>query len=227
MSDLVLFSGGCDSTLVLYNQSMELLKAGQSYKKIKALSINHYQIPSQMQQQLARKKIQEEFIARQLPVEWIDISITCNSDIGSSGLIQPAIWIANALLYLDNGDILYAGYHKGDDYWFCRDKAEIAFNSFSSIIDKQCFLKYPLQFWNKSDIIEELKERKLYDLCWYCETLAITDKPCGECIPCKTHRTALWQLDNFKSSLTLPSKHESKEKDCMVAIDTSPIIRGS
>lgn len=46
MSDVVLFSGGCDSTLVLYRRAMEALKTN-SYNKVKALSITHDQIPAQ------------------------------------------------------------------------------------------------------------------------------------------------------------------------------------
>lgn len=43
-----------------------------------------------------------------------------------------------------------------------------------------------------------MKERGLYDKCWYCENPSKNDEVCGECTPCELHRTALWQLETFK-----------------------------
>lgn len=73
MSDVVLFSGGCDSTLVLYRRAMEALKTN-SYHRVKALSITHDQIPAQQKQKQAREAIRKEFEARQLPIDWLDES---------------------------------------------------------------------------------------------------------------------------------------------------------
>jgi PP-loop superfamily ATP-utilizing enzyme len=57
---IILFSGGCDSTLVLYNKAMEALKSG-SLDRIKAISINHPQIINGPRLKIARDKIKTIF----------------------------------------------------------------------------------------------------------------------------------------------------------------------
>ena len=216
MADLVLFSGGCDSTLVLYTRAMEILKTNQSYNMVKALSINHDQVPSQTQQQNARKKIKEEFIKRELPIEWLEVSISQKSGYGveGTGLTQPLIWLPTAALYLRTGDNLYTGYHEGDHYWTRSHDAEIAMQSFLKVMDKKDVkIIHQLEYTDKASIIRQLKDRGLYELCWYCETPKSTplyDEPCGDCTPCRTHRTALWQNETwYKDNLS-----ETKLVDC-------------
>lgn len=203
MSDLVLFSGGCDSTLVLYTQAMNQLKNNAIYNRVTAVSINHDQVPSQKQQQNARSKIKAEFIKRELPIDWIDVTITQSGGfIAGGGTSQPVLWLPTAALYLKAGDTLYTGYHSGDGYWVFHNEAELALQSFLKVMDKKDIkIEHQLQFKDKACIIRELKERGLYDLCWYCEEPTPSDTPCGNCTPCKTHRTALYVNDTWHKDI--------------------------
>ena len=208
---VVLFSGGCDSTLVLYEQAMRRMKKdAPEYPAIIALSISHDQIPSQVQQKEAREKIKVEFKKRELDryVNFLEIDIKqTGGGIGNiGGLMQPIIWVPTASLYCSSNDSVYFGYHKGDDYWMYKTESETAFYNFCKVQDKlEVKIEYPLKDMTKSNVINNLKERGLYDFCWYCEKpIKVSDKPeytsCGECYPCHTHKTALWQLDNLKGS---------------------------
>ena len=186
MSKFVLFSGGCDSTLVLYREAMYICRSG-TYEQLTAISIEHTQIPAQKEQREARNKIRKEFEKRELNVNWMTVSITQDGSVEGDGLVQPCIWMSTALMYLRSGDTLYTGYHRGDDYWTCKTEIETAINSFSKVLDKKNIqIQYPLELNSKAQIIKELKDRGLYDLCWYCENphpVLDTYSPCGECTP--------------------------------------------
>lgn len=202
---VTLFSGGCDSTLVLYQLAMDLQRAN-SYEKITALSINHQQVPSVTQQKNARVMIKAEFERRELAkyVNFIELDINTSQlamDLTQiRGLMQPGIWLAHVVAYCASTDSVYCGYHKGDDFWTRRHEAEVAFKNFAALQEKDLTLKYPLIEKRKSDIIRELKDRGLYDLCWYCEVNDDTATvPCGNCYPCDCHQLAIFELERIKS----------------------------
>jgi len=203
---VVLFSGGCDSTLVLYDLAMKVLKSNFS-EHITAVSINHDQVPANFQQKTAREKIKAEFEKRELTfIRYIEVDIKqYGGDVEPSGIAHPVIWLPTATLYLHKEDSLYLGYHSGDDYWIYRSHAELAVTNFCSVLDKTIKLVYPLEGYYKLQIIKNLRARGLYDLCWYCEYPTKENKPCGTCVPCKAHRTALWQLETFDKIIDVPS----------------------
>lgn len=200
---IVLFSGGCDSTLVLHNLLKESVK---EYRSITALSISHCQVPANDQNKISRDLFQIEMRKRELlgSVNFADITINningCVTEGSGGGLTQPIIWATMAMLYARSEDVLYFGYHKGDDFWSYRHEFETAIQNVCKICSKTVKIEYPLQDLYKYQIIRQLKERGLYDNCWYCEYPTIDNKPCGDCAPCRTHRTALWQLENFGTS---------------------------
>ena len=203
---LVLFSGGCDSTLVLH----DLLKANDKnyISQITALSINHCQVSANEQNKAARESFKEEMGKRELNlhVNFCEIAITntCSANvnsIGSYGLSQPIIWSTIAMLYASNEDTIYFGYHSGDDFWLYKNEFEAAIQNICKISAKTIKIEYPLRHLYKHDIIRILKERGLYEKTWYCEYPTVENKPCGECVPCRTHRTALWYLETFGNRL--------------------------
>ena len=199
---MVLYSGGCDSTLVLYNLLKDN-KRTSGCAKIHALSVVHCQVGANEQNKTARKLFEAEMLKRELyDVVFSDIKIetdfNCSANLGGEwGLTQPIIWAINAVLYAKNEDTIYFGYHSGDDFWIHRVAFEEAIQNMCKVCNKNIKLEYPLKFMSKAEIIKELKVRGLYDLCWYCEYPTIGNTPCGNCLPCKLHRTALWQIDNL------------------------------
>jgi 7-cyano-7-deazaguanine synthase in queuosine biosynthesis len=201
---LVLFSGGCDSTLVLYN----LLKENRQ-EQITALSINHNQVPAIEENKKARALFKIEMQKRELNYlvnfAEVDISSKYASVIDIKGLSQPIIWSMIAMLYIRDNDTIYFGYHSGDDFWQYKTEFENAIHNICAICDKKVTIEYPLRLYEKCVIIDMLKKRGLYEYCWYCEKPTLDNKPCGECIPCKLHRTALWQNETF-----MPKEKESE-----------------
>lgn len=214
---VVLFSGGCDSTLVLYNLAMQMAR-GQNgdRQRIIALSINHDQIAAGPKLHYVREQIEHEFRKRELTsdINFIELSIKhnlTNGVTGHGGVTHPIIWLSIAAMYCRDKDSIYLGYHTGDDYWMYKHEAETAFLNMAKVMDKnQVTIEYPLRGYHKPEIITELKAKGLYDLCWYCESEAnvLTTKPCGTCYPCKCHQTALLQiekgLDKDSISLNIP-----------------------
>jgi 7-cyano-7-deazaguanine synthase in queuosine biosynthesis len=199
---VVLFSGGCDSTFVLYN----LLKEHEHDSEyITALSVNHCQVPAINQNKNARELFKKEMNKRELCYKVsfceIDIKNSCGEVQDITGLSQPIIWAVIAMLYVRNGETIYFGYHSGDDFWQHRNEFEDAIKNACKICGKDITIKYPLQFLSKADIVQSLKLRGLYDLCWYCEYPTVESKPCGNCVPCRTHRTALWQNETFGNTV--------------------------
>lgn len=212
----VMFSGGCDSTLVLYTALMKKQrKESSDYDRVNVVSIGCNQIPAQSQQANSREKILNEFRRRELTdFEMTEVTLnTTGSGIRQSetgGIIQPAIWLTLAPLYMNNNGILQMGYHSGDDFWRARYDAEESFNRSCKVLAKTCSIQYPLEDLTKADIISRLKDRGLYELCWYCE-FPDNNKPCGNCVPCKTHRTALWQNETFTNKLPFGEEVEIKQ----------------
>lgn len=215
---IVLFSGGCDSTLVLYNLLMNDYKTGNNFTTITALSINHCQIIANEQNKKARENFRGEIRKRGLDhlVSFCDVDInsTCGSihSIGEYGLSQPIIWSAIAMLYMHFDDTIYLGYHRGDDFWEYRTEFENIILNVCKICDKKINIEYPLRGMEKSEIIQTLKDRGLYDICWYCEYPTSDNNPCGKCVPCRTHRTALWQNEAFGA--ILPTQRDFIDYPC-------------
>ena len=175
----VTFSGGCDSTLVLYTTLMRKLR-GEINDEIQILTINCNQIPAQKEQRRARTRILEEFKKRELTNYSINEISIITSDSSSGirfdyGLIQPIVWLTLAPLYVANNGKLQMGYHRGDDFWGKRYNAEESFNKSCFVMCKKCEIEYPLEYNTKAEIISLLKQRDLYDLCWYCEHPVATE----------------------------------------------------
>jgi len=200
---LVLWSGGCDSTLVLY----DLLKEGRS---VRTISITNNQIGNDKIQCRARKKIRtwfskwirKEFGKRGMFTSF-EVNISSFDHNGYQGpgmvdngsMVQPGLWVNIASLYSTKKEDLFVGWCRGDDIWHHRNSI---FNSFGNVskevLSKSGSLWAPLEWTRKSEIIRRLKSIGLYDLTIWCEE---NDKkePCGECVPCRTHNMNLWELE--------------------------------
>jgi len=196
-----------------------------------ALSICHDQVGAQNQQREAREKIKEEFIKRELNhVQYIEVEMkhTIGAVYNATGLIQPCMWLPISTMYCHQTDTIFLGYHEGDDFWARRHEAEKSFSGFCAVQDKTVSVVYPLEYKSKANIIMELKDRGLYDMCWYCENPnKVENKPCGECAPCKTHRTALWQIEEFNMVTTNECPQLSLGDDNIKPYTTDDVIESA
>lgn len=187
---LVLWSGGCDSTLVLLN----LLKEHRAENKgwVTTVSFNHDNIAASKESRAARRSLQAWFKKERYLHLHSEVTISHSGyrevEKGD-GLSQPAIWLTHALNYLKVEEDLYAGYIQSDDFWHRFDGFEMATKGLFQMIGKKGKVYFPLQWFSKAEVIKDLEKAKILNLCWYCESPK-SGKPCGNCPPCRTHITA-------------------------------------
>lgn len=215
---LILWSGGCDSTLVLHNLLRQQKDGTLKDDKdgVCTLSIVHPQIGAVSQQAAARKVLAAKFEARGFRFSSGVVRIEHDKDdrvpANQVGLVQPQIWLTTAASYLQSEEDLYVGWIRGDDAWHYAHTLRAAFDALQAVGDKKGKLVTPLDCMRKQDVLRELKELKLLDDCWHCEGVADDkNEPCDACPSCDVHKTALWQMKNLRGGRfgdvkTMPAK---------------------
>jgi len=198
---LLLWSGGCDSTLLLYDllnakYSHDDKKCGR-YVELKASekirSIDHPQQAGYVGNRNARQRLlpilrkKFEFNHGEISISQDAIELSANG-----GIIQPMMWILQASQYLEANEDLYVGYIKGDDIWHYRSSLFNAFQHVQEFTHRTGKLILPLEWVSKAEVLYRLQDLKLLKHTWYCE-FSDTAK-CGKCPSCHTHDTALWRL---------------------------------
>ncbi len=202
---LVLWSGGVDSTFLLYDLLTasnnrrgegEYVKLTES-ETVRTISINHPQITMSEMGAMARKKLVDKlkkkhgfkgFAQTEIIISQTGPEANRNHD---DGVIQPVIWLAHAVQYLDTSEDCYIAYIRGDDVWHYRNYLYQAFDSLQALLGKTGKLMMPLEWVKKSEIINRLESLKLLKHTWYCELPTKDEKPCGQCASCQTHKLAL------------------------------------
>lgn len=214
---LVLWSGGCDSTLVLFELAAEALAAGKPLPR--ALSIVYdQQVPAAYQHRKARERILRELAQRGLKIEHSELSLSLSGENyvkGSPGLPQPVLWLTAAQLFLEPDEDLYAAYIRGDDIWHYRQFLFSVFDNAQALLRKSGKLQLPLEWESKDGVLKDLQSYGLLKLCWYCETVrGESMKPCGWCPSCKTMAAGRF-LAKRKWGYDKPPKddHEPETKD--------------
>lgn len=195
----ILWSGGCDSTLVLY-WLLEWLKNLNDNRVINAFSFHH--------NQLNDNKMDWERQKRHRFIMWaedkgynnkiVHREITFSKDVifigDNSSCCQPAVWISQLIPIINDNSMIFAGYHRGDDFFTYstfNDWLKM-FVSMNNMFGKTTRFYSPLVMHSKNDIIKLIKNIDgLYNNTWWCEGSSIDGKPCGTCLPCKNHETAL------------------------------------
>ena len=189
---LVMWSGGCDSTLVLYDLAQRHTKE----KPVHALTVIHSSVPAQEEQARAREKIKKRFKKLELPIRYSVIEVNHLGDCYPTGMTQPMVWISHGVSMLSkhfDDEDFYTGHHKGDTMWTSWASYLHTFESMCSALEKKSEWRVPLMKQSKAWIIDRLREEDLYALCWWCEDPK-AGRACGKCLPCKTHHLALYEL---------------------------------
>lgn len=202
----IIWSGGCDSTLILY-WILDWLKTMNSDRVINAWTFIHNQLNdnkiSWERQKRQRfiiwaedKGFKNKILNReiQLPKE----TISCNE----GSCCQVAIWTSQIMPIINNDSLLFAGYHRGDDFFTYSifNNWMNLFISLSGLYNKNNKFCVPLYIHTNIDIIKYIKEIPgLYDNTWWCESVWTEGRPCGDCLPCRTHQSALLYYEKFLS----------------------------
>lgn len=177
---VVLWSGGYDSTIALYEEAKQSCKNNP----VIAVSINHANL-TQSQHRMekkARDKLMKEFKKRGLHIKHHEIKV--DTDLISDGnLNQPTWWLGTLVPFLPRDSIVVFGYIRGDDFWHINYEFKQAADWLCRTMYKKVKISFPNEFFNKQRILDELTEAKLFDLCWTCDK-PIKSKPCGNCSKC-------------------------------------------
>lgn len=192
---LVLWSGGCDSTLIL---DRLLVNSSESWP-VRALTILHEQVTPTKQPAAARKRAKSYWKKKGYHLVHTEVTVSNDGDFEATncggGLIQPAFWISVAIPYLDEREDLYVGYIKDDCIWHYKNNLQAVFDQWQYVTGRSGKLRAPFEWAHKRVIINALKKTgDLYKRTWWCERDDHLNKVCGKCDPCKLHRTAEWQI---------------------------------
>lgn len=196
---LVAFSGGCDSTLLLYHAAR---RYGTPESPVRALSFIADQVHKRKSERetAARIKILKEFKKRGLHVkqELVELSIKHGCGMLHHGLPQAVMWLYGTQV-LKEDETFAMGYIKGDDWIAHQADFRQVFSSLQKIAGRRGSLWTPLEWTEKRGVIHQLEELDLLKLTWWCENPPAKKSagPCGDCTTCQTHETAAWKLEKF------------------------------
>ncbi len=178
---LILWSGGMDSTLLLYDFLSAKIVDGR--RKGRYVDVHDIMVP------ILKKRFSCGFEHGEVTIKRKGIEI-----LGiEHGLVQPQLWLCHASSYLWPNEDLYSGYIKGDDFWHYQGWMYEAFSNIQSIAYRTGKIKFPLEWTSKAEVIHRMRKARLQKYAWYCE-LSENGRPCKKCFSCTTHATAVWRL---------------------------------
>lgn len=190
-----MWSGGCDSTLVLH-QLLTTLKETGDKRTVTTFSFCHAQLGEpKMDAELTARMSYTAFAKKsELPLGLNKVIAIDRHNISATtgSCPQPALWVSHVIPYIEDNSILFLGYHRGDDFWSYGvfNPWAQAFIGLSRLFNKKIECRTPLHWASKVEIIRQLKTANIYDHTWYCEGCQSNGKPCGNCTPCQTHLMA-------------------------------------
>lgn len=192
----VLWSGGCDSTALLYYLAHRYPSCN-----IKAISVIQKYITSCKCDYEARKRLKQRFDTEGLNISYFTYHVKNEIPNSFAGLSQPLIWLStvpNLLTQVDKA--ICFGYIRHDDVWHYKQYFENIFNDMNKICCGSQYneLWFPFEWISKDIIVKYLKDNDLFDLISYCEH-EVDRKPCGKCNKCIEMKHVLENLnDNYE-----------------------------
>lgn len=213
---LVLWSGGLDSTLALYLENSYVERMNSPDSGLRTITINHYAVGQYKEQKAAREKLKKLLNKKGVHFDSIEVSIKSRALAhGGENLMQPPIWLSQALVYLRPGETLVLGWIRTDDVWRHMDNIKKVFDSILGIMGKRdCTLHIPLEPYYKHDVLQEMKKLKLASACWWCEQPTNAGKQCKkDCQPCRTHAQAVHHLETYGDTVGVDEAYSTRECD--------------
>lgn len=193
--NVVVFSGGLDSTLIL----VDLLERGikprlLSFRCEQFGASHHY-----LSEVASQEKILE-YLATKYDYEpkrdFIKLDGNMESWQGAEpSLFQQPFMASMVSLCGRNNNCYHFGYHKGDDFWNWSHNILAAQEHLLTVVgQKNIMFSYPLQFLTKADIIRNLNHYHFpIELCSFCYSPTYKGR-CGRCVACQTYEKALSEI---------------------------------
>ena len=191
---IVNWSGGCDSTLLLY----ELLKKyGPNRVKAVTYKYPYYDETKFMSEQMKRDQF-KEFLKKENLDYFCHTTYKMECDNSKvwaqgGGNAQAPGWLMS-LLYCQDGDYFYDTSIKNDDLTIKNEDLKQAIEHLSNILSRKIILRQPYLYFTKEYIIAKLIKYKIYKYTWYCEMPESVGKVCCKCEPCALHTKSLAAL---------------------------------
>ena len=218
---LVCWSGGADSTLVLYDLLREQEKEKKRSRRertdglerkllnkekpsdvtdVRAISVRHTQVGASAEQFQARARIREILRRRGLRFKHVEISFLHKGgfQVKQQGFAQAMFWLGITLPYLRSGENLYLGYISGDRIWSYWAHLRRVFDSGTSMLGlANVDLETPLYHARKAQVLHRLRRARLIRATWTCED-AKKVRACRRCLHCKTRALARDELGRWQ-----------------------------
>lgn len=216
---LVLWSGGADSTLVLH----DLLKVEGNH--VRAMTVIHPQLPAMHPQREARTLLKKKLP----PFEHFELRIDIDRLGAGAGVSQAFLWLTMAAQVVEFDETFVTGHVRGDDFWHRRIEAVAAFHALAHLRHLQPdglrgspTWEFPLEWVTKSEVLERLPA-ELLDLTWSCE--GFKTRPCGTCLPCTTRKVALYekQLRTEDTALRVTALADAVKEVCGGEVDAAKL----
>lgn len=193
----VLFTGGLDSTYLVYKN----LKEGNRVQPYYVYLENNATKAKREQIQMEKiwNVLNEMFPQKIMkPRTILETKIT-SSWYHKFALCQPPIWVFALSWIQSNVHALQVAYVEGDDAVSYIDKIKNLYEAYRGFIYDEVLipLEFPLINTSKADIMWELP-KELCEHIWSCEpqyTDREANKPCGECITCEKYRKLTKELE--------------------------------
>lgn len=215
----VLWSGGCDSTVILH-YLLNNKDIVENYEiRTFSFDINKPLDETESRDKQARKQILVEFEKRKLPTFNHTEHILSQKEpvatihTQNGGYSQQSVWACISPIYLYPDEDLYIGYIRGDDAVNNRELSD-AFYTCQKTMGHTGLLYYPLSLFYKEEILNYLIKHNLRSLVNTCSwlhplTTPLIEKdyyklfptPCWSCISCKKILQANLLLEKFPQDL--------------------------
>ena len=201
--NVVVFSGGFDSTLILVDLLEKGFKPRLLTFQCKQFGENlHY-----VSEMAAQQKILE-YLAKKYDYTPSRDYIRLEGDlIGWTGsepaLFQQPFMTSMVSIGGRNNACYHFGYHRGDDFWHSSHNILAAQEHLLAVAgQKNIMFSFPLQYLTKADIIRRLNYYHFpAELCTFCYSPTYTGR-CGHCVACKTYDKAMDEITRTSGAYT-------------------------
>ena len=217
--NILLYSGGTDSTLLLYELTQAYPDQIVWTVSIKAPWLDQKKYESELE--VRRKFIshllnkgrlirhQEVCVSHNLIEEMQPVAKTeadmLQAECG--GCPQAVYWLASLLIYLKSGDYFYYGLLGIDDNASSIENYKYGMNYFLATLDRTNIdLRTPLIHKTKDYVLSKLLAYDIYDYTWHCEMPREKNIPCYKCQPCMNHLKALAGIAEFHKDEEIRNK---------------------
>lgn len=196
----VLWSGGCDSTLLLY----ELLTTYGPENVVAFSYIYDWLDKRKIENEHYHRELFKKKMALQKLDTFVHIATTIHhtqlqgdniNPKQGGGLPQALGWLLDVPLFAENDSYIYDGGIRSYQLTIRLEDYHKMFDGMIGLMSKNIKLRHPYIYLDKANIIERLINYDIYDTTWFCEMPLEDGSPCLTCDCCKDHMTGLLSLN--------------------------------